>query len=171
MNTVTSALAAGIFAFTALSTAPTSAEAPQQTAQRVAPEHEGIFHQDILSIARANTDYRRVLSTAEHMQLVVMSIPPGGEIGEEVHKHVEQILVAVEGEGVAIINGVRSPFLPGDLVFLVPGIRHNFINTGKTPLTLYTLYAPPNHLPGRVHATKADADADKADEAFGEHVE
>lgn len=105
------------------------------------------------------------------MQLVVMSIPPGGDIGEEQHQHVEQILVAVEGEGKVVVNGVASPFRPGDVVFLRPGAKHNFINTGKTELKLFTIYSPPNHLRGRVHATKADAQADKADEAFGAAVE
>ena len=100
-----------------------------------------------------------------------MAIPPGGDIGAEKHERVEQVLFLVEGEGKVVVNGVESPFRPGDVVFVTPGVRHNFINTGKAPMKLYTLYAPPNHLPGRVHLTKADAEADVENEAFGRMVE
>lgn len=136
-----------------------------------APLASGAYLANIHALTRANTAYRRVLSTAKRMQVVVMSIPPDGDVGEERHERVEQILVAVEGEGTVIVNGVASPFRTGDMVFLRPGAKHNFINTGKTPLKLFTIYSPPNHLPGRVHATKADAQADVEDEAFGAHVQ
>lgn len=141
------------------------------SANKDAPLPGSAYHANLHALARANTDYRRVISTAGRMQLVVMSIPPGGDIGEEQHQRVEQILVAVEGEGKVVVNGVASPFRPGDVVFLRSGAKHNFINTGKTELKLFTIYSPPNHLRGRVHATKADAQADKADEAFGAAVE
>jgi mannose-6-phosphate isomerase-like protein (cupin superfamily) len=121
--------------------------------------------------ARRNTAYRRVLETGEKSQLVVMSIPPGGEIGEERHETVEQTFVAVSGRGEVLLEGERRPFAPGDIVVVPPGTRHNFVNVGAAPLKLYTLYAPPNHLDGRVQRTKTDAERDEADQAFGESVD
>lgn len=126
---------------------------------------------NILEAARSNDAYRRVLFTGPMTQTVVMSIPPGGDVGEEGHKRVEQTLLCVEGSGTAVLNGVKMPFRPGDLVVVPPGTVHNFINTGDTPLKIYTFYAPPNHLPGRVQLTKADAEADEADNAYGRAVE
>jgi mannose-6-phosphate isomerase-like protein (cupin superfamily) len=114
---------------------------------------------DILGVARSNQDFRRVIDTGEHSQLVAMTIPPGGEIGEEVHPHVDQILVFVEGTADAILEGSSSPVGPNDLVFVKAGTRHNFVNTGDQPLRLITVYAPPEHEPGTVHATKEEADA------------
>jgi mannose-6-phosphate isomerase-like protein (cupin superfamily) len=121
------------------------------------------FNVDIVSTARANTYFRQVLSTGANAQVVVMSIPPGGEIGEETHDDVDQVLAFVEGEGLAILDGDESPVGPGRLVHVPAGTRHNFINTGPGDLRLYTIYAPPEHAPGTIHATKADADADEAD--------
>lgn len=117
--------------------------------------------------ARTCEDFRRVLFTGQRSQLVVMTIPPGGEIGEERHDHVEQTLFCLSGEGAVVLDGARSPFAPGDAVVVTPGTRHNFLNTGAEPLRIYTIYAPANHLDGRVHHTKADAAADAADEEFG----
>ena len=91
-----------------------------------------------------------------------MCIPPGGEIGDEVHETVDQVLIFVEGVGEAILDGERGPVLPGRLVFVPAGTRHNFINTGSVDMRLYTIYAPPEHAPGTVHRTKADADAAEA---------
>jgi mannose-6-phosphate isomerase-like protein (cupin superfamily) len=96
-----------------------------------------------------------------------MHIPPGGEIGEETHAHVEQTLFFLSGSGKVILDGAESDISAGDVVVVTPGTRHNFLNTGTEPLKVYTIYAPPNHIDGRVHATKADADADTEDEAFG----
>ncbi|MDI1447988.1 cupin domain-containing protein [Polyangium sp. 6x1] len=146
------------------------AESRQQARAQRAPRARATFHANIDALTRQNQAYRRVLFTAKRMQVVAMSIPPGGDIGEEQHKHVEQVLFLVEGEGKVVVNGVASPFRPGDVVLVTPGVRHNFINTGKTPLKLYTLYAPPNHIPGRVQQTKANAEADREDEAFGAQV-
>lgn len=129
------------------------------------------YQANILEIARANEAYRRVLYTGARTQTVAMSIRPGGDIGEESHARVEQILVCASGSGMAMIDGKATPFRPGDIVVLPPGSRHNFINTGDAPLQIYTLYAPPNHLPGRVQRTKADAEADVEDNAFGRRVE
>jgi mannose-6-phosphate isomerase-like protein (cupin superfamily) len=117
---------------------------------------------DILGLARSNQDFRRVIDTGEHSQLVAMTIPPAGEIGEEVHPDVDQILVFLEGSADAILEGESSPVGPGDLVFVKAGTRHNFVNTGDAPLRLITVYAPPEHAPGTVHATKEEADAAEA---------
>jgi mannose-6-phosphate isomerase-like protein (cupin superfamily) len=121
------------------------------------------FNVDIVALAKANTYFREVLSTGANAQVVVMSIPPGGEIGEETHAHVDQILAFVQGEGVSALDGVESPVGPDRLVHVPAGTRHNFTNTGAGDLRLYTVYAPPQHAPGTIHRTKADADADEAD--------
>lgn len=157
----------GIVTLALFFTAPAQGGVPRQGA----PEGSRAYHADINALARASSAYRRVLFTGQRTQIVIMSIPPGGDIGEEQHQRVEQILVNVEGEGTAVINGVASRFRSGDVVVLMPGVRHNLVNTGKAPLKLYTIYAPPNHIQGRVHATKADAEADVEDEAFGRSVE
>ncbi len=117
------------------------------------------FNEDILARTRRNRWFREVLATGPHAQVVVMSIPPGGEIGDEVHDGVDQVLVFVEGLGEAILDGVRSPVGPDRLVLVPPGTRHNFLNTGSADLRLYTIYAPPEHAPGTIHRTKAEADA------------
>ena len=121
------------------------------------------FNVDIVKAAKTNTFFRQVLSTGEHAQVVVMSIPPGGDIGEEVHKAVDQVLAFVEGEGVAILDGEESPVGPDRLVHVPAGVRHNFVNRGSVDLRLFTVYAPPQHAPGTIHKTKAEAVADKAD--------
>jgi mannose-6-phosphate isomerase-like protein (cupin superfamily) len=124
---------------------------------------------DIAAEAKANENFRKVLSTGKHAQVVVMCIPPGGEIGEEVHDHVDQVLAFTEGEGVAILEGEESPVGPGRLVHVPAGTRHNFVNRGGGDLRLYTVYAPPQHAPGTIHRTKAEADADEADH-YDAHV-
>ena len=131
----------------------------------------GAYHANILELARANDAYRRVLFTGTETQLVVMSIPPGGDVGQESHQIVEQILFCVGGAGEARVDGRSSPFRPGDVVVVPPGTHHNFLNTGAMPLQIYTIYAPPNHLAGRVQATKADAEADVEDNEFGRRIE
>ena len=114
---------------------------------------------DIVEAARTNDAFRREVLTGEHEQVVVMTIPPAGEIGDEVHEETDQLLVFVEGRGEARLNGQSSAVNPNDLVFVRAGTRHNFINTGETPLRLITIYAPPEHAPGTVHRTKSEADA------------
>jgi mannose-6-phosphate isomerase-like protein (cupin superfamily) len=124
------------------------------------------FNEDIVAKAKHNAHFREVLATGSHAQVVVMSIPPGGEIGEEVHETVDQVLAFVEGDGVAILDGERSHVGPDRLVLVPAGTLHNVINTGPTDLRLYTVYAPPQHAPGTIHRTKADADAaEHAEEA------
>ena len=123
---------------------------------------------NIVKATAENTDFRRVLFTGTRSQLVIMSIPPGGDIGAETHPHVEQTLYFQSGTGEATLNGKTSPIATGDVFVVTPGTKHNFKNTGSEPLKVATVYAPANHIDGRVHHTKADADADTADEAFGE---
>jgi mannose-6-phosphate isomerase-like protein (cupin superfamily) len=114
---------------------------------------------DIIAAARSSDAFRREVVTGEHGQVVVMTIPPGGEIGEEVHDSTDQVLVFVDGRGEAQLDGRSSEVGAHDLVFVRAGTRHNFINRGDGPLRLITIYAPPEHEPGTVHQTKAEADA------------
>ncbi|XXT21300.1 cupin domain-containing protein [Sorangium sp. So ce429] len=129
------------------------------------------YHAEILKAARRNTAYRRVVFTGATMQIVLMSIPPGGDIGEEEHRRVEQILFCAEGSGRAVLHGVGTPFRQGDVVFVTAGVRHNFFNDGSTPLKIYTIYSPPNHIHGRVQQTKADAEADIENQEFNRRVD
>jgi mannose-6-phosphate isomerase-like protein (cupin superfamily) len=117
------------------------------------------FVQDIGAIAVSNEDFRRVLYTAKHCQLVVMALKPQEDIGAEVHK-LDQFFRVEKGSGEAVLDGVRTPIRSGSAVVVPAGARHNIINTGTEPLKLYTLYSPPNHRDGVVHHTKADAEAD-----------
>ena len=123
---------------------------------------------NIVRETQVNENFRRVLFTGTKSQLVVMSIPPGGEIGEETHKYTEQTLFFLSGTGEATLNNEKFAIGPGDVVVVVPGTKHNFVNTGTDALKVYTVYAPPNHIDGRIHRTKLDADADTLDEAVGE---
>ena len=114
---------------------------------------------DMLATGRENAAFRRELVTGRHSQLVAMTIPPGGEIGEEVHDEVDQILIFIEGYGRAVLDGRTEPVGPMDLVLVNAGVRHNFLNDGAEPLRLLTVYSPPEHPPGTVHETKEEADA------------
>lgn len=121
------------------------------------------FNIDIVEATKRNEFFRHVLSTGPNAQVVVMSIPSCGEIGDEVHADVDQVLAFVAGEGVAILDGVESKVGPDSLVHVAAGTRHNVVNRGSFPLRLYTVYAPPQHAQGTIHRTKAEADADEAD--------
>ena len=117
------------------------------------------FVQNIESVAVENPEFRRVLYTAKNCQLVVMSLKPKEEIGAEVHQ-LDQFFRVEKGTGEAILDGVRHAISDGFAVLVPAGANHNIINTGDTPLKLYTLYAPPNHRDGVVHHTRAQAEAD-----------
>jgi mannose-6-phosphate isomerase-like protein (cupin superfamily) len=121
------------------------------------------FNIDIVASANANNFFRQVVSTGPNAQVVLMCIPPNGEIGEEVHEHVDQVLCFVAGDGVAVLEGEESQVGRDRLVHVPAGMRHNVVNRGSTDLRLYTIYAPPQHAPGTIHRTKAEADADEAD--------
>jgi mannose-6-phosphate isomerase-like protein (cupin superfamily) len=116
------------------------------------------FVTNIKAVILENKDFRRVLYTAERSQLVVMSIPAGTDIGEEVHEDVDQFIRIEEGEGQSVLDGVERELTDGSVVIIPAGVRHNIINTSKNdPLKLYTLYSPPHHEDAIVHKTKADA--------------
>ena len=119
---------------------------------------------DIVAAARKNDAFRRVILTGEHEQVVVMAIPPGGEIGAEVHPTTDQLFIFVQGRGEAVVAGETRSVEANDLVFVRADTHHNFINNGDEPLRLITVYAPPQHAPGTVHETKADADRAEAAE-------
>jgi mannose-6-phosphate isomerase-like protein (cupin superfamily) len=116
-------------------------------------------HFTIATVAERSDDFRRVLWTGERTQLVIMTIPPGGEIGEEVHEGIDQILTFVSGTAEARVSGETKAVAAGDLVVVPAGTKHNFVNTGPNPLVLYTVYGPPDHADGAVHRTKEQADA------------
>ena len=110
----------------------------------------------------ANEDYRRVVHTTPRTQLVLMSIPVGQEIGEEVHG-LDQFIRIEQGQGRVVLEGHEHTVEDGSAVVIPAGTRHNVINSSKTEaLKLYSIYAPPEHKPGTIHRTKAEADADEA---------
>jgi mannose-6-phosphate isomerase-like protein (cupin superfamily) len=115
------------------------------------------FVGDIEDRAEKNTDFRRVIYTGKHLQLVLMSLQPGEDIGEEVHHDGDQFFRIEKGEGEALIDGKRSRIKGDDAVLVPAGARHNIINSGDKPLRFYTLYGPPEHRDGTVRSTKADA--------------
>lgn len=118
---------------------------------------------DIEEETRANTDFRRVVYTAHHLQLVLMCIPAGEEIGEEVHE-LDQFLRIESGEGMVLLGKSEHPIRDGTAIIVPAGTRHNVRNTGTLPLQLYTLYAPPEHRDGTVHSTRQEAE--RAEEHF-----
>jgi mannose-6-phosphate isomerase-like protein (cupin superfamily) len=119
---------------------------------------KGFVH-DIEGLSTRNTEFRKVLYTARNCQLVLMSLKPGEEIGAEVHQ-LDQFFRVEAGSGEAVIDGLRTAIRAGFAVLVPAGARHNIINSGSAALSLYTLYAPPNHRDGVVHATRAVAEAD-----------
>lgn len=115
------------------------------------------FVADIEGLTEKNRDFRRVLYTAKHLQLVLMSPGPGEGIGEEVHEDRDQFFRVEEGSGEVWIDGSRSAIKAGSAIIVPAGARHNVINSGDRLLQLYTLYAPPEHRDGVIRATKAEA--------------
>ena len=111
---------------------------------------------DIEALTTANGDYRRVLYTGKHLQLVLMALQPGEEVGEEVHETHDQFFRIESGAGVVEIDRVRHEIENDDAVIVPAGALHNVINTGAAPLKFYTLYAPPEHRDGVLQPTKAD---------------
>lgn len=115
------------------------------------------FVDDIEELTEANEDFRRVLYTGHNLQLVVMAILPGEEIGEEIHEDRDQFFRIESGEGEIWIDGKRHKVGPEFGVIVPQGARHNVVCTGNAPLRLYTIYAPPEHVDGTVHATCDEA--------------
>jgi len=121
------------------------------------------FVRDIERMAASNDDFRRVLYTAQHCQLVLMALAPGEEIGAEVHG-LDQFFRVEEGTGEVVMDGKRTSVKAGFAIVVPMGANHNIINTGTTPLKLCTVYSPPNHRDCVLHHTRAEAEAD--DEHF-----
>lgn len=115
----------------------------------------------VVTLARENDEFRKVLWTGNNTQLVLMAIPEGGEIGGEVHEGHDQLLYFVAGSGIAKIGETQCDVTDGDVSIVSSGEFHNFKNTGSGMLKLFTTYSPPEHEPGTEHATKAEADADE----------
>lgn len=115
------------------------------------------FVDNIEELTEDNDDFRRVLYTGKHLQLVLMTLEPGEEIGEEVHEDRDQFFRIEEGRGEVTIDGRRHTIEDDDAIIVPAGARHNVVNKGDEPLRFYTLYGPPEHRDGTVHATKADA--------------
>ena len=109
-------------------------------------------------LTEKNSDFRRVLYTGKHSQLVLMNLKPGEEIGEEVHGHLDQFFRFESGEGAVFIDGAQHKVHAGDCAIVPSGAKHNVVNTSKTAeLKLYTVYSPPEHQDKVVRHTKADA--------------
>ena len=122
------------------------------------------FVEDIEDLTEDNKDFRRVLYTGKQLQLVWMALRPGEEIGEEIHADHDQFFRVEKGKGEVWIDGERTKIKSDDAILVPAGAKHNVVNTGDKALKLYTLYGPPDHKDGVVHATKADAEA--AEEHF-----
>lgn len=116
-----------------------------------------VFNKDIIALTKENDFFRKEILTNENSQLVLMTVQPGDDIGEESHD-VDQVLVFTAGNGEAVLNGERSKVAANSLVVVPAGTVHNFINTGNEPLRLFTIYAPPEEEPGTVHKTRAEAE-------------
>ena len=116
------------------------------------------YHSNIEKQTLDNADFRKVLFTGQHCQLVVMTLQAGEEIGTEVHPKVDQFFRIEQGQAKFIIDGQDFQANADEAVIIPAGSEHNVINTGSDQLRLYTIYSPPNHPDGTIHATKAEAD-------------
>ena len=117
------------------------------------------YIKNIEKLSLENENFRQVLYTDKNSQLVLMSLLPKEEIGEEVHD-VDQFLRVEKGIGSAILNGVAQDIADGSVILVPAGTKHNIVNTGSDSMKLYTLYMPPHHRDGVIHKTKAEAEAD-----------
>jgi mannose-6-phosphate isomerase-like protein (cupin superfamily) len=134
-------------------------QAPQRAPREAQPSS---VHGYVTNIERAtleNEDYRRVLFTTPHLQLVLMTLREGEEIGSETHPEGDQFVRVEAGTGMVVLNGEQHPMEDGSVVVIPAGVEHNVVNTGRSPLRLYVLYSPPEHPPGTVHRTKQEAEA------------
>lgn len=119
------------------------------------------YHDNIETATEANEKFRKVLYTGHNLQLVLMSLKPGEEIGAEIHDDRDQFFRFEAGAGEVDIDDNTYRVKADDAVIVPQGARHNVRNTGSEPLRMYTLYGPPEHVDGKVHETKADADGDE----------
>jgi mannose-6-phosphate isomerase-like protein (cupin superfamily) len=124
------------------------------------------YSKDVAAETLKNKNFRKVLYTGEHLQLVVMTLKPGEEIGEETHEDRDQFFRFEAGEGVVVIDGKKNK-VKDDFAVIVPaGACHNVINTGEEPLQMYTIYGPPEHKDKTVHKTKDQAEKDEENDHF-----
>ena len=114
---------------------------------------------DIEHLTEENTNFRKVLYTGQHLQLVLMTLKPGESIGKETHATHDQFFRIEQGKGALVIDGTTHAFKDGDGIIVPAGAVHNLTNTSETPLRLYTIYGPPNHIDALVQATKSQAEA------------
>jgi mannose-6-phosphate isomerase-like protein (cupin superfamily) len=121
---------------------------------------------DIERATLENEDFRRVLYTGKNLQLVLMTLPPGCDIGAEVHEDIDQFFRIEEGEGEVHIDGVVNRVEDDSAVIVPAGALHNVVNTGSGPLRLYTIYGPPEHKEGTVHSDKEQAESDHENDHF-----
>lgn len=133
---------------------------------RIIFKHMKTFISNIEEDTVANSSFRKVLFTTKLSQLVLMSLKPGEDIGEEVHE-VDQFLRLEAGTGKAVLDGMEYNLTDGSAIVVPAGARHNIINTGSDDLKLYTIYTPPEHKDGTLHQTKTEALADIADHFDG----
>ncbi|KAF6830592.1 cupin domain-containing protein [Colletotrichum plurivorum] len=125
------------------------------------PKHEMQYFPDMTTALPSESgDFRRVLWTGLYSQLVLMTVPVDGDIGEEVHT-VDQILTFTSGKGLAQVGGKEQEVKAGDMVIVPAGTKHQFLNKGLTPLILYTVYSPAEHKPTTVHMTKEEGDKEE----------
>ena len=119
------------------------------------------YVKDIGQATKENNNFRQVVYTAKYCQLVLMSLKPAEDIGEEVHDDVDQFFRFEEGEGKVVLDGVEHKIEVEYAVLVPAGTKHNIINTSTTaPLKLYTIYSPPNHRDGVIHTTREEAESD-----------
>ena len=116
------------------------------------------FNKDVIELATKNTHFQKELYLDDNCQIVLMSIEPGDDIGEETHD-ADQTTFFVAGEGQAVIDGHKTKVGPNHLLVIPKGAKHNIVNKGDEPLKLYSVYSPPAEEPGVSHKTKADAEA------------
>lgn len=116
---------------------------------------------DIETLTETNTAFRHVLYTGHNLQLVLMTLTPGQDIGMETHATHDQFFRIEKGHGEVVIDGVRHKVKGGDGLIVPAGAKHNLVNTGEKPLRLYTIYGPPNHVDKLLQETKAEAEASR----------
>jgi mannose-6-phosphate isomerase-like protein (cupin superfamily) len=116
------------------------------------------FNKDMVKLAKANSFFQKEVYLDKNVQIVLMSLKPGEDIGEETHR-ADQTTYFVEGSGSAMLDGRSTKVAANHMVVIPQGTRHNIINKGATPLKLFSVYAPPAEDPGIKHKTKADAEA------------
>lgn len=121
------------------------------------------YHANIVQATQSNAYFRKELYTTDRSQVVVMSVEPGDDVGLETHD-LDQVLVFVSGQGEFQIDQDRGKVASGDVLVVPAHAEHNVVNTGSEPLKLYTVYAPPEHAPGTLHRTKAEAEEAEAEE-------